>query len=242
MAQIDYLIKQRFHDSFIPVEKFKIQFARMGEPSFNSNVLEVLSDLPNIYNAPGLMPSISSIAPNGAENFFHRLLEIKNRIYKSSFQLQFSLHSTENKQRDWLIPVKKWSLKQIADYGETFYQPGERKISLNFALARGMKADPDVLIKYFDTKKFLIKITPVNPTYQSNKNNISSQVTPELDTYKSIEELKNAGYQVLLSIGEWEENKIGSNCGQYLIKHLESKKKIKGAYTHTIQNFATSNI
>ena len=42
MSQIDYLIASRFPDREVPVPKFKIQFARMGEPSFNQNVLNVL--------------------------------------------------------------------------------------------------------------------------------------------------------------------------------------------------------
>ena len=31
--QIDYLVERRFPDRRIPVEKFKVQFARMGEPA-----------------------------------------------------------------------------------------------------------------------------------------------------------------------------------------------------------------
>jgi hypothetical protein len=35
-----------------------------------------------------------------------------------------------------------------------------------------------------------------------------------------VQSLQEAGYQVILSIGETEENYIGSNCGQYLRRHL----------------------
>jgi 23S rRNA (adenine2503-C2)-methyltransferase len=35
LAQIDFLVKERYPDGVIDVEKFKIQFARMGEPAFN---------------------------------------------------------------------------------------------------------------------------------------------------------------------------------------------------------------
>ncbi|MCP5104430.1 MAG: radical SAM protein, partial [bacterium] len=89
-AQMDFLVAQYYPDRNIPVEKFKIQFARMGEPSFNPNVLEVLRQLPRRYHAPGLMPSFSTIAPNGTRDFFDRLLEIKNDYYSNgNFQMQF---------------------------------------------------------------------------------------------------------------------------------------------------------
>ena len=42
--------------------------------------------------------------------------------------------------------------------------------------------------------------------------------------------LRDAGYEVLLSIGELEENRIGSNCGQYIQAHLEARKKLKNGY------------
>ena len=57
-AQLDYLVKSRYPDSKVPAGKFKIQFARMGEPAFNPAVLAVLQQLPQRYDAPGLLPSL----------------------------------------------------------------------------------------------------------------------------------------------------------------------------------------
>ena len=235
ISQIDYLILNRFPDRKVPVQKFKIQFARMGEPAFNQNILDVLEELPKLYDAPGLLPTISTIAPKGTDRFFERLLEIKEKTYKKRFQLQFSIHTTDTKLRDWLIPVEKWDMEKISRYGELFYRKGERKITLNFALADGMPVNPDVLLHHFTIDKFLIKITPVNPTYQANKNKISSHILPDKDKYKIIERLKKVGYEVILSIGELEENFIGSNCGQYITNYLREKKTIKDGYTYPLQ-------
>ena len=47
--------------------------------------------------------------------------------------------------------------------------------------------------------------------------------------------LAGAGYQVILSIGELEENLIGSNCGQYIRRHLSAKKNIENGYTYEVQ-------
>jgi 23S rRNA (adenine2503-C2)-methyltransferase len=237
VGQIDYLIRRRFPDGIIPVEKFKIQFARMGEPAFNQNVLDVLAELPKLYDAPGLLPAFSTIAPHGTEGFFDRLLEIKKKVFGGSFQLQFSIHTTETELRDWLIPVRKWDFAQIAEYGEAYFQKGERKITLNFALADGMPVDPDVLLRHFSPDMFLIKITPVNPTYQAMRQNISSHIVPEKADYETIDVLRNVGYDVILSIGELEENHIGSNCGQYVMNHLKETGSIKDGYTYEITNY-----
>jgi len=232
--QIDYLIKKSFPDRKIPIKKFKIQFSRMGEPAFNNNVLDILDDLPTIYDARGLMPSISTVAPAGTDKFFERLLEIKNKYYNQKFQFQFSIHTTDIKLREWLIPIKTWSFEQMSEYAKSFYKKGDRKITLNFALAEGMSIDPNILLQYFSPELFLIKITPVNPTYKANKNNISSAIQPQKE-YGLVDILSNEGYDVILSIGELEENQIGSNCGQYITNYKKETKSIKDGYTYNIQ-------
>ena len=236
MSQIDYMIKRRFPDRGVTVPKFKIQFARMGDPALNRNVLDVLEELPKVYDAPGLMPTLSTVAPAKTEPFFERLTEIKNELYRERFQLQFSIHTTDAKKRDWLIPVEKWDLMRIGKYGDSFYRIGERKITLNFALGDGMPVDPKVLLHHFDPDKFLIKITPVNPTYRAKENKIASHILPEKGKYKIIDALREAGYEVILSIGELEENDIGSNCGQYLSNYLKQKKGAVAGYTYPREN------
>jgi 23S rRNA (adenine2503-C2)-methyltransferase len=76
----------------------------------------------------------------------------------------------------------------------------------------------ETLLDFFDPAKYLIKLTPVNPTAKAAKNNISSMIDP--DRPENSDELKSkiqaAGYDVIVSIGEVEENHIGSNCGMYI--------------------------
>ena len=214
--QIDQLIQTRFPQGFQPPEKWKIQFARMGEPAFNPAVLEVIENLHLKYNAPNLMPCISTVAPSSCENFFHQLLELKYKFYPLNFQLQFSLHTTNEELRRELIPLQTWPLKQIAEYGESFHIPNGRKITLNFALLEDAPVDPDVLRQYFDPSVFIIKVTPVNPTYRFAASGMKS-LFENYPAFKSvIENLRSAGYTVIESIGELQENAIGSNCGQYL--------------------------
>ena len=61
--QIDKMVADVFPDGAISSDKFKIQFARMGEPSFNENVLKVMKGLSARYKAKCLIPSLSSVAP-----------------------------------------------------------------------------------------------------------------------------------------------------------------------------------
>jgi len=237
-AQIDYLVYKRFPDGNVPARQFKIQFARMGEPSLNPAVLDVLAELPQRYVAPGLMPSISTVAPCGTERFFRRLLDIKKELYSGgNFQFQFSLHTTDVALRDRIIPVRKWSFEEMAEYGEQFYASGDRKITLNFALADSYPLEPQVLLRAFDPARYLVKITPLNPTYKAQRNNLSTYIDPHQGdaVYPHVQALQNAGYDVIVSIGDLEESYIGSNCGQYLRKHMESAEPLGSGYTYPVQ-------
>ena len=225
LAEIDYMVRKRFPDGNISIPKFKIQFARMGDPALNSNVLEVLKQLPTLYNAPGLIPSISTVAPKNSEKFLEELLEIKNQFYKNgNFQLQFSVHTTDNEKRNELIPIPKLSFKEIAEYGCRFSDNDDKKVTLNFAMSKGYPADVNVVHEYFDPDKFIIKLTPVNPTEMA----ICNELISEIDAYnpssadKIVDDFRSEGFDVILSIGEVEENKIGSNCGQFVTRIKKS--------------------
>jgi 23S rRNA (adenine2503-C2)-methyltransferase len=234
-SQIDYLVLNRYPDFYVPVKKFKIQFARMGEPALNSDVLEVLGKLHERYHAPGLIPCISTIAPKNAKGFFEKLLTIKSdQFSRGQFQLQFSIHTTDETARDRLMPVKKWSLSEISEYGKRFYERGDRKITLNFALVKGIPLDPNKLARIFQPDYFMIKITPVNPTHSAIKAGLKSYIASiEPDRpYEVVRALEKHGFKTLISIGENEENLIGSNCGQYVMRHYSEQKKLPNSYTY----------
>ena len=222
LAQIDYMVRRRFPNGNIPIKKFKIQFARMGDPALNLEILKVLEQLPKSYNAPGLLPSISTVAPKNSKEFLEGLIDIKNHFYKNGkFQLQFSVHTTDNKKRDELIPISKLSFQEIADYGERFFGKKDKKITLNFAMSKGYPVNVNIVKQYFNPDIFIIKLTPINPTKMATCNELIS----EIDAYNPssadqiVNDFRSNGYDVILSIGEVEENKIGSNCGKYATQH-----------------------
>ena len=237
LAQIDHAVDTRFPGRAVPVKKFKIQFARVGEPALNPALLDVLEELPRRYSAPGLMPTISTVAPSGCGDFFERVIEIKNRLYfGGNFLLQFSIHSTDSAQRDRLIPIKKWDFRQIAEFSARFYENGDRKITLNFAPALDTIIDPQTLLEHFDPAMFLIKITPINPTFSARKSNLATLIDTEESAQGGIiARLRSAGYDVILSIGNLEENLIGSNCGQFIMKFMSEKSALDGGYTYELR-------
>jgi 23S rRNA (adenine2503-C2)-methyltransferase len=233
LQQIDFLVKKRYPEGIISIPKFKIQFARMGEPSMNPNVLKALSKLPEIYHAPGLLPSLSTVAPKSSKEFFEKLIQVKNQHYSNGrFQLQFSIHSTDPKKRDELIPIKKWSFEEISEYGKRFHSKGDKKITLNFAAAKGYEVDPKIVRQNFDPDLFLIKLTPLNPTVVGEESQLESVIDPydSASAEKIINDFENQGFEVILSIGEVEENKIGSNCGQFVTQYRLRHTPLKEGY------------
>ncbi len=235
LKEIDFMIKNRFPDGKIPVNKFKIQFARMGEPTLNEKVLEVLKILPLKYEAMGLMPCISTIAPKGGEKFLDELILIKDELYPNgNFQLQFSIHSTDEEERQKWMTKNMWSLKKIAEFGERWFKDGDRRITLNFAVAEDSKIDPQIIQKLFDPTKYWIKLTPVNPTSKAVNNKLQSGITKENTEYfPLVEEFRKLGFDAAISIGAWEENEIGTNCGQFATQYKDGKVGIKESYTTT---------
>lgn len=224
--QLDYMISRRYPAGKIPVKKLKVHFTRMGEPAFNMSVLDVMNEFAWYFEAPGFMPSISSIAPKGSEGFFDELLNLKNEKFSGGkFQLQFSIHTTDEAKRDELIPVKKWSLCKIAEYGNSFFRRGDRKITLSFAPSEENPIDAKVIRSIFDPEKFLVKLTSLNSTQNALKN----ELTPVMGHYQASETssgmnsiasaFADEGFEVLLIPGNSEELIIGSTCGQNLIAH-----------------------
>lgn len=224
LAQIDYLVRRRHPDGRVPVPKFKVQFARMGDPALNDGVIEVLRALPRRYEAPGLMPCISTIAPAGRDSFFEELIRVKRRYYRGRFQMQFSLHTTDEARRAELIPARTWSFARMAEFGERFFEEGDRRIALNFAPAVGYPLEPEALLEHFPPRAFMVKLTPINPTMAAARSGLRGLVDPAdpAAAWSLAGRFRVAGYETVLSIGELRENAIGSNCGMYVARFRDA--------------------
>ncbi len=233
LGQIDLAVERRYPDRVLPQRKFKIQFARMGEPALNPAVLDVLRALPGRYRAPGLMPSISTVAPRGCDSWLEQLATIKESSYAGGrFQMQFSLHTTDPARRRELVPIRTWGLDQIARFGERWVRPGDRRIALNFAAVRGAPVDASVLADAFDPARFLVKLTPLNPTARAGTSGLESRIdaADPASAEALAAPLRERGFEVIVSIGEQEENQVGSNCGQFVSAVRGARGGTRGGY------------
>ncbi len=217
--QLDYLINEISAEKLKLVKKFKIQFSRMGEPAYNSNVNRAIEYILKNYSELNPVLSISSIAPFGTDTFFERLNKI-TKIYgrKNEFQIQFSIHSTDREQRDYLIPIRKMEFKKVSHIGMEINKNINKKITLNFALFDGVIINTDILLDYFSPDVFILKFTPVNPTSNALKSEIS--ITENSNAWQKYKEILNkcnkVGYEIIESVGDFRENEVKSNCGQYV--------------------------
>jgi 23S rRNA (adenine2503-C2)-methyltransferase len=218
ISQVEYLVRRRYPDGRCTIPKMKVQFARMGDPAFNDAVLDAIETLPSRLDIPGFLPSISTVAPAGRDSFFERLINLKRKHFSGGrLQMQFSLHTTDERARERLVPVRTWSFARMAEFGERFIEPDDRKIALNFAAPAGYPLDPEALRNIFSPEKFLIKLTPINPTRAAESSGLVGVIDPSdpARCREIAESFRAVGYDTLVSIGELEENAIGSNCGMY---------------------------
>jgi len=197
--------------------KFKVQFARMGEPALNEEVLRALELLHKRF--PNVLPCIATIAPEGSQKWFEKLLDLRDRF--NNFQLQFSLNTTDAKLRDRLMLFPKLSWDWMAGYGERFIRPGQRKPVLNFALCPDWPVEAEVVKEVFSPEVFAIKLTVLNPTETGRKNGLAPIERYEQakeEVCRKASEFVAFNYEVIRSVGNMEENEFGSNCGQAIRK------------------------
>ena len=234
LGQVDWAMERHRLDGGWACPKIKVHFARMGEPSLNPAVLDALRALPGRYPGVRFLPVVATIAPVASASWFDALLRLKDEQYSGgAFQLQFSVNSTDEKVRDTIMPARKWTLRDIARFGERWWRPGDRKVTLNFALAERIPFDPETLTALMDPDRFLVKITPVNPTASTRKHGLKSMLSfegcsPAGPLSEAATYLWHRGLEVLFSIGSPEEIRIGSNCGQLVWTRTQRWERFSG--------------
>lgn len=216
-----------FHKEIDFTKRLNIHYARMGEPTFNFNVLENAKTLNNLvkpFIGESLIhPVVSTMLPKKNKKLFNFLdiwcNEIKNGIYKGDAGLQFSINSTSDEQRDDMFSSNSLSLKEIGELAKLLPIPKGRKYALNFALADGYIIDPDILLKYFNPEYFMCKITPLHNTNSCIDNNIiTSDGYDKYTPYIDIEnKLKKAGYDVIVFIPSYDEDLGLITCGNVIL-------------------------
>ena len=224
----------KLHPEVRSTKRLNLHYARMGEPTFNFDVIKHAKQLhkivrPYIGNSM-IHPVVSTMLPNANKMLMEFLTEwcdIKNIIYKGDAGLQFSINSTDDEQRNEMFSGNALSLNDIAEIGRLLPEPKGRKYALNFALADDYIVDAHKLSYLFNPGKFMIKITPLHKTKSCDDNQIIT--TGGYDSfvpYQKVEkELKEVGFDVIVFIPSYDEDLGLITCGNAILSGSLPKVK-----------------
>lgn len=207
--------------------RFNVHFARMGEPTFNENVLEfaesLLKPLVSSYiKAKTIHPVVSTMLPKSNKNlekFIFEWCRIKNEVYDGEAGLQFSINSTDDEQRNDQFNGMSLSLDEISALAAKLPMPKGRKYTLNFAVTATTTLDAKRLSSLFDKNKFIVKITPIHETNSAVTNgfDVTTSYT-DYDVYREFEQpLVAEGWDVIVFVPSKEEDSDRITCGNALI-------------------------
>jgi 23S rRNA (adenine2503-C2)-methyltransferase len=225
-ATFNDLIKQvltgiKLHPEIDTTNRLNIHYARMGEPTWNPNILDATKWLKtHIDPEYKIHPVVSTIMPRHHQwlkTFIHTWIRIKNRLLKGEAGLQLSINSTNESERARMFNKSACTLEEISRVMEGSI-PNGRKFTLNFAVAN-YEIDPDVLLKYFDPDDYIIKLTPMHRTATALNNSVKT--AGDYTTYHPYEKdekrLRAAGYDVLVFIASVEEDLGRITCGNAIL-------------------------
>jgi len=202
-------------------KRLNIHFARMGEPSWNPNVLDcgkwIAEHLGDTYNPH---PVVSTMMPKRnawLKTFIHTWMRLKNRVYRGNAGLQISINSTDETERDKMFNGNSCTLEEISDIMRGIIPVG-RKITLNFAVA-DYAVNCEKLARLFSPELFIVKLTPMHQTDAAIKNNIKTEGDyTTAEPYQELEErLQKTGFETLVFIASEDEDKGRITCGNAIL-------------------------
>ncbi len=161
VEQVTFIVNK--HPNLDPMDsrEFKINWTRMGEPFLNvvelRKAIETISDMyPNVHHY------VSTVGIRKSDFSW----------IKDNITLQLSVHSFDEEQRDWLIPIRKMTLEEMGQ----IRTKSKLKTTVNLSLVREEDFDIDELVRMFPKEHFFIKLSPINPNDISDANGISEGV------------------------------------------------------------------
>lgn len=209
--------------------RFNVHFARMGEPTFNWNVIDFTSDklkglVAEHIRAKTVHPVVSTMLPKAnkrLEEFLLRWCEIKNVKYGGEAGLQFSINSTDDTQRNDQFNGMSLNLNEISTIAAKLPMPVGRKYTLNFAVTKDTILNAKKLSTLFDKDKFIVKITPIHETNSAVYNGFDVTTSYEdYDVYRDFEKpLLEEGWDVIVFVPSKEEDSDRITCGNALISN-----------------------
>ena len=213
-------------------QRLNVHYARMGEPTFNPNVItsaefiaQMLMNENSDVTFDTYHPVVSTMMPRSNKN-------LKEFLYKwvttgfvyggeDGFGLQFSINTLDENDRNEMFRNRSLSLQEISDIIKELPYPKKRKYTLNFAVTSKSNLDVDLMNKYFDKEKCIVKMTPIHETVEAVDEGY--EIVHDFDVYEQFEQpLVNDGWDVIVFVPSKEEDEDRITCGNSLIA-LENK-------------------
>jgi 23S rRNA (adenine2503-C2)-methyltransferase len=196
--------------------KAKIGFARMGEPAWNiDNVDLAIQDMQKIHFQHKWLPCFNTILPSKCTGTIEHVLDIKNR-QNGFLHFQISCNSTdENTRKDLFGGADVVPIDELVATINKHKITG-RTVTLNFIVMDGVEVSIDKLKKMkLDSGKFVVKLIPLNDTKRAADAKLKTFAN--YSNYDKLLKLKNQfernGIPVVVdAIARCEE--AGLCCGQ----------------------------
>lgn len=208
-------------------KRLNVHYARMGEPTFNPNVItsakhiaKIFSDADSDITFDEYHPVVSTMMPrsNGnLEDFLQKWVETGFEYGgEDGFGLQFSINTLDSEDRNEMFRGMSLTLAEIGAIIDRLPMPKKRKYTLNFAVTSKSNLDPNIMESFFDKRKCIVKITPIHETVEATDNGY--EIITDFDVYERFEQpLVKAGWDVIVFIPSAEEDSDRITCGNSLI-------------------------
>lgn len=207
--------------------RLNVHYARMGEPTFNPNVItsarliaRLLQDRNSDIKFDTYHPVVSTMMPKANKNLkeFLRQWVSTGAVYggEDGFGLQFSINTLDEAARNEMFRGHSLSLQEISNIIKELPAPKKRKYTLNFAVTSKNNLDVDLMNKYFDKEKCIVKITPIHETVEAVSEGY--EIVTDFDVYEKFEQpLVKDGWDVIVFVPSKEEDADRITCGNSLI-------------------------
>ncbi len=208
-------------------KRLNVHYARMGEPTFNPNVItsaeyiaRMLGDENSDVTFDEYHPVVSTMMPKTNKNlreFLHKWVET-GFVYggEDGFGLQFSINTLDEDDRNAMFRSRSMSLQEISEVIKELPMPKKRKYTLNFAVTSKSNLDVELMNKYFDKDKCIVKITPIHETVEAVDEGY--EIVKDFDVYEKFEQpLVDDGWDVIVFVPSREEDADRITCGNSLI-------------------------
>jgi 23S rRNA (adenine2503-C2)-methyltransferase len=222
--QVYHAIKQ--YPKIKHTKRLNLHFARMGEPTWNWDVINFVKmglrgTIKYHLGNSMIHPVISTMLPRKNKNllpFLNEWCDIKNDMFRGDAGLQLSINSTDERQRHYMFNGNSLPFAELKAIAKALPDPVGRKYALNFAVC-DYKVDAELLANTFNPNNFMCKLTPMHETASCKERGlITRNGYNSFYPYAEMEaSLKDAGFDVLVFVPSKEEDESRITCGNAIL-------------------------